>query len=139
MSEHTYTIESTLNLKRYNLKDRQLFDLEMLMVGGFSPLAGFMNEDDYMSVVNDMRTKRKELFPIPVVLDIPDSAEFVVGESIVLCDQYGNPLAVMEVESRYTPDKKNEVKKVYGTEDMAHPGVRYVINQMHDTYIGGAV
>lgn len=139
MSEHSYTIESTLNLKRFNLKDRQLFDLEMLMVGGFGPLTGFMNEEDYRGVVSDMRTKDGVLFPIPIVLDIPDSADFQVGESIVLCDQYGNPLAVMDIESRYTPDKKNEVMHVYGTEDMAHPGVRYVINQMHDTYIGGAI
>ena len=139
MSKPSPTIESTLHLKRYTLKDRQLFDLEMLMVGGFAPLTGFMNEDDYTSVVSDMRTAAGDLFPIPVVLDTPDSADFAVGESIVLCDQYGNPLAVMDVESRYTPDKKNEVKKVYGTEDMAHPGVRYVMNQMHSTYIGGTV
>ncbi len=137
--QNTYTLESTLSLKRYNLKDRQLFDLEMLMVGGFAPLEGFMNEGDYKNVVEEMRLENGELFSIPIVLDVPDSAPFVVGESVVLCDQYGNPLAVMEVESRFTPDKKNEVKKVYGTEDMLHPGVRYVMNQMHDTYIGGKI
>lgn len=129
----------TLELKRYNLKDRQLFDLEMLMVGGFAPLKGFMNEADYQSVVIDMRLKDGALFPIPVVLDVPDSAEFEVGESIVLCDPYGNPLAVMDVESRYQPDKDVEVKAVYGTDDMLHPGVRYVKNQMHDMYIGGTI
>lgn len=134
-----YTIESTLELKRFNLKDRQLFDLEMLMVGGFAPLTGFMNEDDYKSVVSDMRTADGHLFPVPIVLDIPDSADFVVGESIVLCDQYGNPLAVMDVESRYQSDKQLESKKVYGTEDMLHPGVRYIKNQMHDTYMGGTI
>ena len=139
MQESLYTIESTLNLKRYNLKDRQLFDLEMLMVGGFAPLEGFMNEADYKSVVETMRLTDGELFPIPIVLDIPDSSDFEVGESIVLCDQFGNPLAVIGVESRYTPDKKDEVQKVYGTEDMLHPGVRYVMNQMHDTYIGGKI
>lgn len=134
-----YTIESTLDLKRFNLKDRQLFDLEMLMVGGFSPLEGFMNEIDYGSVVKDMRLGSGELFPMPIVLDIPDSAEFLVGESIVLCDPYGNPLAVMDIESSYQPDKQTEVTHVYGTDDMAHPGVRYVMNQMHDTYLGGTV
>lgn len=139
MMETVHTIESTLNLKRYNLKDRQLFDLEMLMVGGFKPLQGFMNEADYMSVVSEMRTAEGELFPMPIVLDVPDSAEFTVGESIVLCDPYGNPLAVMDVESRYQPNKEEEVLKVYGTDDMLHPGVRYVINQMHDTYMGGTI
>jgi sulfate adenylyltransferase len=139
MSDATYSIQNTLNLKRFNLKDRQLFDLEMLMVGGFAPLKGFMNEADYHAVVKEMRLADGTLFPIPVVLDIPDSAEFGVGESIVLCDQYGNPLAVLDIESRFTPNKDVEVKNVYGTEDLAHPGVRYVMNQMHDTYIGGVV
>lgn len=134
-----HTIESTLNLKRFNLKDRQLFDLELLMVGGFAPLEGFMNEEDYISVVKKMRLKDGSLFPIPIVLDIPDSADFEIGESIVLCDQYGNPLAVMDVSSRYAPDKEIEIEKVYGTKDMLHPGVRYVMNQMHGTYIGGKV
>jgi len=139
MSKFNYTIESTLNLKRFNLKDRQLFDLEMLMVDGFAPLRGFMNEADYKSVVSDMRLKDGTLFPLPIVLDVPDSAEFAVGESIVLCDPYGNPLAVMEIESRYQPDKDVEAKQVYGKDDMAHPGVRYLKNQMHDTYLGGNI
>jgi sulfate adenylyltransferase len=137
MSE--YTIQNTLSLKRYNLKDRQLFDLEMLMVGGFAPLTGFMNEADYHRVVEEMRLSDGTLFPIPVVLDVPDSADFEVGESIVLCDQYGNPLAVMDIESRYAPNKETEVKGVYGTDDLLHPGVRYVMNQMHDLYIGGTI
>ena len=138
-TETQYTIESTIHFKRFNLKDRQLFDLEMLMVGGFAPLSGFMNEADYRSVVETMRLSNGALFPIPVVLDVPDSADFREGESIVLCDQYGNPLAVMDIESRYQPDKAREVQEVYGTDDMAHPGVWYVINQMHDTYIGGRI
>lgn len=139
MTVFPYTIQSTLTLKRINLKDRQLFDLEMLMVGGFAPLTGFMNEAEYHSVVKDMRLSDGTLFPMPIVLDVPDSAEFEVGESIVLCDQYGNPLAVMDIESRFAPDKDVEVKGVYRTDDLAHPGVRYVMNQMHDLYMGGTI
>lgn len=139
MNDTNYTIQNTLNLKRFNLKDRQLFDLEMLMVGGFAPLVGFINEDDYHTVVADMRLQDGSLFPIPIVLDVPDSASFEVGESVVLCDPFGNPLAVMDVESRFTPNKQIEVTSVYGTNDTAHPGVRYVLDQMHDVYIGGAV
>jgi sulfate adenylyltransferase len=125
--------------KRFNLKDRQLFDLEMLMVGGFAPLSGFLNQADYESVVDTMRLKDGSLWPIPVVLDVPDSADFAVGESVVLCDQYGNPLAVLAVESRWQPDKEREAEKVYGTTDVSHPGVRYLFNQMHDTYLGGSI
>ena len=131
--------QDLLTLPRFNLKDRQLFDLEMLMVEGFAPLRGFMTRTDYDSVVDDMRLKSGELFPIPVVLDVPESFPHEVGERIVLCDQYGNPMAVMTIESRWHPDKDREVKEVYGTDDTLHPGVRYVMNQMHDVYIGGPV
>lgn len=109
------------------------------MVDGFAPLTGFMSEDEYKRVVSDMRLQDGSTWPIPVVLDVPDSAEFEVGESVVLCDQYGNPLAVIEVESKYEPDKKLEAEKVYGTTDLQHPGVKYLFNQMHDVYLGGRV
>lgn len=131
--------KDTLDLPRFNLKDRQLYDLEMLMVGGFAPLTGFMNEADYKQVVNEMRLESGSVFPIPVVLDVPDSFPHQVGDEVMLCDPYGNPMAIIKIESRFQPDKEVEVKKVYGTDDMTHPGVRYVMNQMHDTYIGGKV
>lgn len=131
--------ESILKLPRFNLKDRQIFDLELLMVGGFLPLTGFMNEADYNGVVKDMRLADGSLFPIPVVLDVPDSFPHQVGEALVLCDPYGNPMATMTIESRYTPDKEFEAKNVFGTTDMLHPGVRYLMNQMHDCYIGGKI
>jgi sulfate adenylyltransferase len=131
--------ESILNLPRFNLKDRQIFDLELLMVGGFLPLTGFMNEADYQGVVKDMRLFDGSLFPIPVTLDVPHSFPHQVGESVLLCDPYGNPMAVMKIESRYTPDKTVEAQNVFGTTDMLHPGVRYLMNQMHDEYIGGPI
>ncbi len=86
-----------------------------------------------------MRLVDGALWPIPVVLDVPDSTSFAAGESIVLCDPYGNPLAIMRIESRWKPDKEREAELVYGTTDRTHPGVRYLMNQMHDTYIGGAI
>ena len=139
MEETAYTIESTLSLPRFNIKDRQLYDLELLMVGGFAPLTGFLNGKDYDSVVTDMRLADGALWPMPIVLDVPDSMDATVGEQVVLCDPYGNPLAVLEIESRWQPDKRKEAQAVYGTTDMEHPGVRYLMNQMHDMYLGGAV
>ncbi|MFT5037310.1 MAG: sulfate adenylyltransferase [Candidatus Azotimanducaceae bacterium] len=131
--------ESILNLPRLTVRNRQLYDLEQIMVEGFLPLRGFMNEEDYMRVVQDMRLVSGELFPIPVVLDVQSSTTFAVGDRVVLCDEYGNPLAVMNIESRFMPDKEREAKCVYGTTSLAHPGVRYLMTKMHDTYIGGQV
>ncbi len=128
-----------LHLPRLNLKDRQLHDLEVMLVGGFEPVVGFMDEENYTSVVESMRLTDGTLFPIPIVLDIPANLPYGVGDRIILCDSFGNPLATMDITSRFAPDKKKEVRGVYGTEDMMHPGVQYVMAEMHDTYIGGSV
>ncbi len=128
-----------LHLPRINLKGRVLHDLEVMLVGGFEPVTGFMNEDDYTSVLASMRLANGALFPIPVVLDVPQSSTYAVGESVLLCDSFGNPLAVMDIESRYTPDKEKEAQSVYGTTDRVHPGVQYLFAEMQDDYIGGSV
>jgi sulfate adenylyltransferase len=128
-----------LTLPRINLRGRQLHDLELLLVGGFAPLTGFMEEGDYRSVVTTMRLEDGTLFPIPIVLDVPSESPYEVGDRVLLCDQFGNPLAILTVTSRFVPNKQEEVLHVYGTEDRMHPGVQYVFDEMHDTYIGGSL
>lgn len=128
-----------LTLPRLNLKGRALHDLEVMLVGGFTPVIGFMDEEDYRSVVETMHLKNGAIFPIPIVLDVPQRSAYQVGDRILLCDPFGNPLAVMDITSRYTPDKTKEALGVYGTEDRMHPGVQYLFGDMHDTYLGGTV
>jgi sulfate adenylyltransferase len=128
-----------LHLPRLNLNGRALHDLEVMLVGGFEPVVGFMDEADYTSVVENMRLANGALFPIPIVLDVPKESTYAVGESILLCDPFGNPLAKMEITSRFTPDKENEALKVYGTLDTMHPGVQYLMSEMHEDYIGGKI
>ncbi len=128
-----------LNLPRLNLKGRVLHDLEVMLVDGFAPVVGFMDKENYDSVVEKMRLVDGTVFPIPLVLDIAHTSDFKEGDRILLCDQFGNPLAIMDVTSRFTPDKEKEAREVYGTTDMMHPGVAYLMNEMQDTYIGGPV
>ena len=56
--------------KSFTLTDRQLCDCEMILNQSFSPLDRFMNKDDYLTVLNDMRLSTGELFPIPITLDV---------------------------------------------------------------------
>ena len=64
----------------WQLTDRQICDLELLLNGGFSPLQGFMTENDYESVLNDMRLADGSLWPMPITLDIPKNfAEKIKG------------------------------------------------------------
>lgn len=131
--------DDILTLPRLNLAGRVLHDLEVMLVGGFVPVRGFMDEDDYTSVVETLRLKNGSIFPIPIVLDVPKESTYQIGDRILLCDSFGNPLALMDITSRFTPDKLKEVLNVYGTNDKTHPGVLYVLEDMEDDYIGGPV
>ena len=71
--------ERAVELKRlsrdwlsWDLTPRQMCDLELLLNGGFSPLEGFMTQDNYESVCGKMRLKDGTLWPLPIVLDITE-------------------------------------------------------------------
>jgi len=131
--------DDIINLPRLNIRGRALHDLELLMVGGFAPLTGFMTETEYESVVKDMRLPDGTVFPMPIVLDVSKDSPYKEGDRILLCDQFGNPLAVMDIMSRFTPDKEEEALKVYGSTDRAHPGAQHLFDEMGEVYLGGPV
>jgi sulfate adenylyltransferase len=126
-------------LPRLNLEPRQLSDLELLLSGAFSPLGGFMTREEYASVVERMRLPDGTLWPIPVVLDLPDHIRFKEGDEVALCDEYGSPLAILTVESVYRPDREHEAQLVYGTTDITHPGVAHLLLEMNEVNVGGKV
>jgi sulfate adenylyltransferase len=127
--------------RRLTLTDRQRYDLEMLISGGFSPLQGFMTEEEYRSVVDTMHLPDGSLWPMPIVLDIDESREAVpaMGDDLILCDNFGNPLALMRVESIYKPQKEDEAERVFGTTDETHFGVGQLFHATGATYLGGPV
>lgn len=131
--------QKVLSLPRINLNSRQLCDLELLMNGSFNPLKGFMDEENYLSVVKTMRLTNGELFPIPIVLDIVTPNEYKVNNEIILCDEYGKPLALMKISSIFKPDKVKEAKLIYNSIDPHHPGVNYLFNQTNNFYLGGSI
>lgn len=121
------------------LSQRQACDLELLLNGAFSPLRGFMGQTDYDGVVERMRLADGTLWPIPIVLDVP--AKFAEGlrpgSRVALRDAEGFMPAVMTIESLWLPDKRREAEAVYGTTSDRHPGVRYLFEKVHDTYVSG--
>ncbi len=123
------------------LNDRQLCDLELLASGAFSPIKGFMNQEDYESILNDMRLKSGLIWPIPICLDISEdqAKRLKVGQSVGLRDPEGFLLAVMHIEDMWPIDKKKETKKLFGTTDKKHPGVEYIFEKGGDYYIGGVL
>ena len=119
------------------LDERQLCDVELLMQGGFSPLSGYMDEDDYKSVVTDMKLANGLIFGLPVVYDTDD--ERVQKGSKVLLKYNHVPIAILDVTSRYKPNKVIEAKNCYGTTSIEHPAVKMITMERGQYYCGGKI
>lgn len=123
----------------WDLTERQVCDLELLLSGGFSPLRGFMGREDYEAVCDRLRLADGTVWPIPITLDVPDelAAKCPPGMSLALRDAEGVMLAVMHVDDVWQPDLPAEAQKVFGTVDPKHPGVGYLLTRSHANYLGG--
>ncbi len=123
----------------WDLKPRQICDLELLLNGGFYPLEGFMTEADYAGVCQNMRLPSGALWPMPITLDVSEkfAEPLEIGQSIALRDLEGVLLATLEISDKWRPEKKEEAALVLGTTDTAHPAVRYLFETAGPVYLGG--
>jgi sulfate adenylyltransferase len=116
-----------------------LSDLELIGVGLFSPLTGFLGKDDYESVVANMRLSDHTIWSIPVTLPVSydTAATLEVGEEIKLVfnkEVYG----VITISEWYEPDLDNEALEVYKTQELTHPGVKRLYER-GPIYVAGGV
>ncbi len=128
-------------MKKWLLTPRQICDLELLSIGGFAPLKGFLTQEDYESVLSDCRLSTGELWPIPITLDMGQAfAETLeLGETISLHGEDNTLLAHLKISDIWCPDKRAEALAVFGTEDILHPGVDYLFHQAGAYYIAGQI
>ncbi len=128
-------------LVSWDLTQRQVCDLELLMNGGFNPLKGFMSQADYDGVVREMRLANGALWPMPINLDVSEAfAEKIEpGQDIALRDPEGVILAIMSVTDKWVPNKAIEAEGVFGADDPAHPAVNYLRNRAGAVYLGGPI
>ena len=133
--------KEAFNNKSWQVTERQICDLELLLNGAFAPLTGFMDEADYQSVLKDLRLKDGSLWPMPIALDVDEafSKELSNGDKITLRDHEGFALAVLTISDIYQPDFKAEAQAVYGTIDETHPAVNYLYNHSKPVYLGGSL
>ena len=118
------------------LTDRSLHDLELLAVGGFSPLESFMGEEDYQRVLTEMRLADGTLFPMPITLTIRKEELPTRGEWITLRDSRNYIIAVMRIEEVFRWDPTREARLVLGSTDYRHPLVSEM-EQWGDLCISG--
>jgi sulfate adenylyltransferase len=131
--------DAAKSLPKLPLGIRPLSDLEMIAVGAFSPLTGFMTSRDYKGVVKDMHLAGGLPWSLPVTLSASkDQAKSFQGKQVALTDEAGTALAVMDVEEAYDYDKQEEARLVYRTDEEAHPGVAAVYAQ-DEMLIGGSI
>jgi sulfate adenylyltransferase len=131
---------SAESLPSITLSNREQGDLEMIAIGAFSPLSGFMGRKDFASVCKDMRLADGTVWPIPVTLSPAGdvAAKIREGHKVALKDDEGRLLGVMTVQEKYPHDKALEIPNVYRTEDEAHPGVA-IIRKQGDTCLAGPI
>ncbi|WP_019499061.1 sulfate adenylyltransferase [Pseudanabaena sp. PCC 6802] len=127
-------------LPRVQLTERSLSDLELIAIGGFSPLTGFMNQEDYESVVMNMRLANGLPWAIPITLPVDEAiaAPLQIGSLVRLDDPNGLFIGVLELSQKYTYDKLKEALHVYRTNEDRHPGVKVVYTQ-GNTYLAGDI
>jgi sulfate adenylyltransferase len=118
-------------LPSITLSAREAFDLEMIAIGAFSPITGFMGQADFTRVCKEMRLANGTVWPIPVILSPADdvAAKINVGQKVALNDPKGRLLGILTVTEKYAHDKALEMTNVYKTEEDAHAGVKIVKGQ----------
>lgn len=126
------------SLKRLALTPKQSCDLEMISIGAFSPLKGFMGSADFESVCTSMKLASGAIWPIPILLSVSKSDAPKTGERVALHASNGVLQAVITVEEVFPHNKALELPNVFRTEDAAHPGVAQVMAE-GDTCIAGPV
>ncbi|GAB3064601.1 sulfate adenylyltransferase [Virgibacillus ainsalahensis] len=124
----------------FQLDAWNLSDLELIAIGGFSPLNGFMGEKDYTRVIEEMRLEDGTIWSIPITLPVTEekAASYAIGSTIALIGEDGVAYGVLELKEKFTYDKEKEAKLVYGTKDQEHPGVKKIYEK-GDVYLAGPI
>ena len=119
-------------LKKLPMSSRETGDAIMMGIGGFTPLDGFMDHDDWKGSVTDFQMKDGTFWPIPVTFSTTkeDADSLTSGDEVTLVDEdSGEAMAILTVEEKYGVDKELECKEVFKTTDQEHPGVAKVMAQ----------
>lgn len=140
-AERAAEIDRAGGMTKIPMTSREVSDLLMMGMGAYTPLEGFMGEADWRGVCEDMELVSGVFWPIPITLsaeqELADSIS--TGEEVALTDgESGEILGILTVGEKYTIDKALECTKVYGTTDVAHPGVQKVMEQA-DVNLAGSV
>jgi len=124
--------ERATNLPEIAISSREANDLLMMGIGGFTPLTGFMNYQDWKSVCSELTLDNGVMWPIPITLscDVETAEGLKIGDDVALSTGTNQEIiAVMTLEEKYHIDKLYEADHIYKTRDDKHPGVKLLMQQ----------
>ena len=138
--ERETLLERAPAMPRLTLRAREISDLEMIANGAFSPLEGFMCEEDYIAVRGNKHLASGLPWTIPITLSAADdfAATIKEGQDVALIASDEHLLGVLHLEQKYRYDKPREAERIYLTTETAHPGVAALYEQ-GDWLLGGKV
>jgi sulfate adenylyltransferase len=126
--EKTEELKKAKKLPKIKSSSRETGDLIMMGIGGFTPLNGFMGNDDWKGVCSEMKMSDGIFWPIPITLSHDEKLS--PGTEITLVSEETDEImATMKVTECYKIDKEFECKSIFTTADPAHPGVAMVMAQ----------
>jgi sulfate adenylyltransferase len=127
-------------LPRIKVLDDFILDIEKIAVGAYSPLKGFMKKDDFISVIHEMKLADGTPWTIPIFLPVEEKVALVFSkrDSVIIQDETGDDIALLEISDIYSFPKEKWTEKVYGTKDRSHPGVDRLFN-MHEKLFAGDI
>lgn len=139
-NEKEQLIEAAQTFPKITLNPWSISDLELIAIGGFSPLTGFLGQKDYESVVDNLRLENGLVWSIPITLPVTEEEadELEIGDDVALYGEDGHLYGVIKLEEKYTYDKAKEAQNVYGTTEVDHPGVKRVYEK-GNVYLAGPI
>ena len=114
-------------------------DAENIATGVFSPLVGFVGQEDFLNVLKEGRLSNGVPWTIPIVLDTEKQiAKRMKDSGDVILYSDGQKFGILHVHEIYEYNKQDMANAVYGTTDTNHPGVNRLFN-MKEFLVGGEV
>lgn len=114
-------------------------DIENIADGVFSPLEGFVGQEDFQSIVSKGRLKNGLAWTVPIVLDVDYQTAAKINQAgDVALASSGERFAILHVDEIYGFDKLAVAKAIYQTDDTKHPGVEKTIG-MKEKLVGGKI
>ena len=133
-------LDRASRLPGITLTSRQAQDVQLLGIGAFSPLEGFMDRETYRAVVDEMHLPSGLPWPLPIVLAVSadQAASLARSDEVALTTPEGRVLALLQVTEVFRYDKEHEARQVFRTTDTRHPGVAALYAQ-GDRYVAGPI